>query len=173
MMARHGLFRWLDERRPQKSFVRSRLSKVTGRGRYLQRCVSTRRLGYLHGCRRTLFRVQRHRTRSSDEASRRSISRTRPGAASAHHRPSAAAPLPTLHQVVRRAVQPATLFKPRALFPGAFSGQVPVARIKYLRVHAAIALSGGESPKLLSVAQFVGRRKRPASRDGGGAYTTA
>ena len=47
------------------------------------------------------------------------------GAASAHHRASAAAPLPTLHQVVRRAVQPATLFKPRALFPGAFSGQVP------------------------------------------------
>jgi len=46
-------------------------------------------------------------------------------AASAHHRPSSAAHLPTLHQVVRRASSAAAQSVRRPVFPGAFSGRVP------------------------------------------------
>ena len=55
------------------------------------------------------------------------------GATSAHHRPSAAAPPPTLHQVVRRAVSPAVLGR-RAVSPGAFSGRVLLTSIPTLRL---------------------------------------
>jgi hypothetical protein len=47
------------------------------------------------------------------------------GATSAYHRPSSAAHLPTLHQVVRRASSAAAQSVRRPVFPGAFSGRVP------------------------------------------------
>ncbi len=46
------------------------------------------------------------------------------GATSAHHRPSAAAPPQTLHQVVCGAVSPSVSSGRRAVFPGAFPRRV-------------------------------------------------
>jgi hypothetical protein len=51
------------------------------------------------------------------------------GATSAHHRPSAAAPLPkTLHQVVCRAVSPSVPSGRRGVYAGAFPRRVRVIR---------------------------------------------
>ena len=46
-------------------------------------------------------------------------------AASAHHRPSSAAHLPTLHQVVRRASSAAAQSVRRPVFPGPFPDECP------------------------------------------------
>src|SRR5262249_30650512 len=58
------------------------------------------------------------------------------GATSAHHRPSAAAPRPTiLHQVVCRAVSPSVPSERRGVYAGAFPRRVPVAGIKHASVN--------------------------------------
>jgi hypothetical protein len=167
----------------------------------LKRTVGVRNAGGRNAHRRTASSRPRCRSRlavirrdgvpgarsGSDPDPNWAIGNAAAGATSAHHSPSAAAPPPkTLHQVVCRAVPPSVPCGRRGVYAGAFPRRVPVAGIKHVRLNDGRILtrsigatrrgnnlSAVESPKLLSVAQFVGRRKRPARRDGGGANTTA